>query len=194
MKKICMFSIVVIVLYTSCSSNLSREKALTQIRQSYNGPHVEYEIIQPQRTINDGNESDGYKRLEKQGLIQLIPQKTYTNFWGITEIEYAVQVTPTGLTYSIPESSWTQEMQNRTGGGTYTIVKVCAIDVGEITGIQQDEHQAKVQYTLKVVDETPFIDVFYTRKNGYFGTYNVKQSKSFNQVATFSKYDDGWRL
>ncbi len=62
------------------------------------------------------------------------------------------------------------------------IVKTCEITFGEITGIQMQEQVklAEVNYTLKRINFTPF--------------GNEGSQETENRTASFTLFDDGWRM
>ena len=63
-------------------------------------------------------------------------------------------------------------------------VKVATIEFGEVTGIveRKELNIAEVNYTTKRVNITPFGKA-----------YNINE-ETFNRSASFTKYDDGWRI
>ena len=100
-----------------------------------------------------------------------------------TAIGKAVSLTEKGKKYLLEED-----------GGSF-VMKLCDITFGEITGMVIDENNknAKVEYTLKNENITPLGDIY--KSSGLRGLINViNQTESKKYTANFIKYDDGWRM
>ncbi len=188
---ICLFSIISMAFFSSCgnSNNLSREKAKDLIIATHNLPSYKTEGIHLKIKANcsvmdqNGNiiedefcasNKKNYELLRDKGLITYSESTTekdgtYLNILLTPEAEkYLVETKKDTGQYSSPLND------------AY-IVKTLMFEFGEITGIKMNEQQktADVDFTIKRTG-SPF-------------AYD-KETKLINEHATFSLYDDGWRI
>jgi hypothetical protein len=195
MKKLAYIISIIIFVVTSCSKPLTREDALTKLKNSTNYPVIKtYECIKSYIKDMDtqgrgvsiviGEDENKEKekilrQFENNGLLQLIetPQFSESNnfllgttirTWTLVE----VRLTDSGRKYLTNEDS-----------KVYTL-KLWETDVNEITGIREmeDKKTAVVDYTLTNKSITPFGEIF------------SDKNQTVNQTAYFVIYDDGWRI
>jgi hypothetical protein len=174
----------------SCSNDLSRDEAMNQLNQKVDKNEINtkcvFNIIKSWRSdyrssgfctvsiMNPPNARD-IKMLNsfiENGLITLKQEPVYRDCsqWTLNSIELTEQ----GAQYLVNESE-----------SKYSILSA-EFQIDEITGIIQDDEMghAIVEYELKSANKTPFADY---RDSNCFET-----DKTYK--ATFSKYDDGWRI
>jgi hypothetical protein len=219
MKKL--LSIVMIIpLLFGCSNSLTREKAEKLIMKKYNLPFDETRAINislqtsdefkslSSDTHNTPSKQGEMINLEKEGLItytiERISSYTQKEWYDPNSGRYGEWMEPQGNMYG---ESFIKAMFNKgykisyiikdtyqhTGklteeGRKYlvseNIFKVARKEFGEITGIveRKELNISEVQYTERIKDITPFGKVL--------GLYE----ETINKTATFTKYDDGWRI
>jgi hypothetical protein len=186
--------ILICLLVSSCSNDLTRSKAEEIIRSKvtlpkngkveelylYWGGHCFMRYVQgpcgpdamPSPT---GAVTESVKALESSGLVTI----TYE---GDTS---RIALTEKGQQYAV--GATINEPGNDGNGRTTPLSKVMVVkttvDLGAITGITQDEglKTARVEYTV-IVKPTPF------------GIACGLAPTTVNETVSFKKYDDGWRI
>ncbi|HAZ00598.1 MAG: hypothetical protein A2W90_04920 [Bacteroidetes bacterium GWF2_42_66] len=195
MKKLFLLFVIIIPMVSSCQEHLSREYAKKVIieRRNYPIPYT-YEITKS--FIKDMQSSgrgvsivlgeDEFKekeqviyQFESAGLIQLkkTPKREESTAFLLgtnvrTWTQVNVSLTEAGRKYLVEENE-----------GLY-VVRLWEIDLKEITGIQEFTEQkiASVDYTIFNKNITPF------------GTIFSDKNDIDRKSASFSLYDDGWRI
>ena len=175
------------IFFFSCGKDLSRGQAEEAIVQKLNLPQSEttqFDVLFVEGDIPwnlthiSKQEENMLNNLSNKGLVTIQKIPHITNIPG-----------PFGG--SIGSQSWrTIKVELTNEGKQYLVrqnkdqytVKICDITFGEVTGIQTQEQfkVAEVQYTLKRENPTPF-------------AIEISQNP-INRTATFSLYDDGWRV
>lgn len=187
--------VVIITSVVSCHKKLSRPEAEIQIKQKLQLPkdefkEIELKELQSQVAVftddrtgskneqiqNSHDKSALFFDLEREGLINIRIAKTAlfdVNLWYMYEKRQDYQ------TFFI--GSFTDKAKPYVQGNS---VKVSSIIFGEITGIieRNESNSSEVHYTTKRTSLTPFAV--------FFGI----NEQVFNYSATFSRYDDGWRM
>ena len=180
--------LVFAITVTSCSKDLSRDKAKKLIVKNKDLPQTETTNIEKKYYISQYGDRgafgmqkiglvtnpnySGHKRmlddLASEGLIKVEETKESSN--GVHYTWASVALTKKGKKFLMSESDSQYE------------VKVSEIVFGEITGIQTSKQfkVAEVDYTLERKKITPF--------------GNASQSTTLNRHQNFSLYDDGWRI
>lgn len=194
MKKI-LYPIIILLLATSCG-NLIRGKAKEEIIKNQQLPQSENAELPKKYRIFDeltqylnvpGFEyysvyETKLKALESMGYIILKEEQYMYDAGGIVGswlIKYMnVELTDKGKKDLISD--------NENG---YTI-KFCDLDFGEVTGMVENKafNLTEVNYTTVRTNVSEFGKGVKELKGGSITTM------SFNHVARFSKYDDGWRI
>ena len=190
MKKL-PFLLVSIILLSSCSNNLSRQKAAELISRQQKLPVTQTIVLgsyfkrawsDPASGAfgisaaclvsgGDKNYSDvaqSLAELQSKGLISIGERKDHN---GECNYLYATtKLTDEGKKYLVKES-----------GGVHEL-KAYDLAFGEVTGIQINEQlkTAEADYTIRVTNITPF------------GS-NISTAP-INRKATFALFDDGWRI
>ncbi len=180
---------------TSCHQALSRAEAEKQIKQKLQLPQDEFKEIelkqlQTQTAVYTNNQTGAkyeqidsnhdksvlFYDLEREGLINIRIGKTalFDSPYG-----YMYEKRQDYQTFFI--ATFTDKAQPYVQGNS---VKVSTIEFGEITGIveRKEFNAAEVQYTTKRTSLTPFAIFFRVNE------------EVFNHSASFTKYDDGWRI
>ncbi|MCX6231139.1 MAG: hypothetical protein NTZ33_06305 [Bacteroidetes bacterium] len=169
-------------LLSSCSKDLSRDKAKQMIIQKYNFPLL--------KTIN----IDARHRYEYFGGSEMVQLNNFVSLGLVTQKKVNEYIPSVGAAWDFIDVSLTEEgkkyfvneIQDNSDDlyGRKYVVKAYEIDFDEITGIeiQEQSKKARVLYTLKKVNVTPF------------GNLNEKSSTELNQVESFTLFDDGWRI
>jgi hypothetical protein len=172
----CNIQSFVLIIFTislfSCSGNLSRSTAEKQIREKLHIPGPELE------KINLGLENEHftveiYTKLESEGLM--LCNKFAFGVGNIHDSE----LTEKGKEYAVGSIQ-----HDNLWGNDYIQVRIADLDFGEITGIVEHKGSniSEVKFTLVRKNITPFGKAFNLSK-GYIAS-----------TATFTKYDDGWRI
>ncbi len=180
--------VFMVLSFTACKKELSREEAQVAIIQKNNLPSYETTEFIKKYYVNQYDESGSWlpavglwagerydahetelENLQAQGVITLQDDEKHEDN-GLVWVFKRVVLTNAGRKYFINEDE------------SKYIVKTCDIDFGEITGIQTNEQfkSARVDYTLIRKNISPFAK-------------RISQSP-INKQAMFSLYDDGWRL
>ena len=178
--------LVLVVVVSACSgNNLSRQKAAELISRQLGLPAAQTIVIGtyikkswsdpswlPAVCLVTGERySDVQGRLaewESRGLITIAESRQHQGecnyLWATTSL------TDEGKKYLVKESGGALE------------VRVYDLGFGEVTGIQINEQfkAAEADYTLRVINITPFAGNVSTEPRG--------------GKATFSLFDDGWRI
>lgn len=173
--------------FFACSKDLSRGKAEELISQKLNLPQPE--TMQFDILYVEGDIPWNLTHISKQEENML----NYFSNNGLITIQKIPHVTdfPGPMGGVLFKQNWkTIKAELTNEGRKYLvgqnkekyIVKICELSFGEVTGIQTNEQYkiAEVSYTLKRGNMTPF-------------AINVSQNP-INRTATFSLYDDGWRI
>lgn len=186
MFRLTLIVIIAPIMY-GCSKNLSRGQAEDIIIKHLNLPQSEtaqFDVLYVEGDIPwnltriSKEEENMLNSFSNKGLVNIkkIPHNTdipgpmggviATQHWTTIKAE----LTNEGRKYLVQENK-----------DKYT-VKTCEITFGEVTGIQIQEQfkVAEVNYTLKREKITPF-------------GINISQNP-INCTATFSLFDDGWRI
>jgi len=209
MIKLCSIGIIVLFMF-GCSKELSRDESKKLIIQKYNFPYDETrEINLFQQTSTEFKSTSGdahnippkqgvMLNLEQAGLITYNIERTSFNtrevWWdgplGFSAPNETVRNAHRQKGYR--QEFITKETYNHIGnltekGRQYLAaggVKVAKIEFGEITGIveRKEFNIAEVNFTERRQDITPF------------GRALNIYEETFNRSATFTRYDDGWRI
>lgn len=170
MKKL--FAITIAVLSCiGCSTNeLTRDKATETLKEDFPKPY-EFKLY---RSIPEQAKLAFDSDLEEQGLI-IVERVQRAVDVGKPLIHFTDKAKPYLLKTS--EEDLKRDIQ---------IVKIADEEFGEVTGIKRDATGtvATVEYTTHLKNLTPFANLM-PRK--------IKKTTATN-TATFSLYDDGWRL
>jgi len=182
--------------FIGCSSALSRSDAAEQLRQALQLPHGEFQTFRfrEQKAVvayvdpKPGMDGSRYyldnktfpksgllSSLEREGLISIAEERVEVN----RRLDYG-----TRKRYDYEEYYVATLTDKGRAFGEGERIKVATIDFGSITGIVErpESHTAKVQYTLTRNNITPF------------GRAVNMTEETFTQTATFTKFDDGWRI
>lgn len=179
MKKLFYLS-VILFLATSCGK-LSRSKAKEEIIKVYNLPKDEIKLF----TVRDGTPSNHiteknfkYKELQDEGLLTYYYEDGF-GYWGTLK----ATLTEKGKQFASYEKNKVDAFNF--GDADNVNLIVAKLEFGEITGIQEIKqlNSALVSYTLLRKDITPFGKI----------AFNLKE-ETIPYTATFTKYDDGWRI
>lgn len=164
-----LLAISCILLFSCGSKELSRGKAEELIKEKFNIPGNEV------KDVNLGYENEvstmqTYDKLANEGLMRCNHYLLVIN---------SSELTDEGKKYVIGSTK-----HDNVNGNDFIQVKVADLDFGEITGIveQKEFNTAEVNYTLIRKNLTPFSAAF-----------NINEG-TINKSATFTKYDDGWRI
>lgn len=178
-----------------CSNRkLTNEKALNAIvrEEQYPKP-VSYEFNSKYlkdfhktgrgATYNKGPKFDDVKNLmlyyEKNGLVT-IKEETKSE----TSTSFLIGTTTRTWTYAVIRltEKGNKYLMRKTDNGY--VVKIWDNDISQITGIQifKEANSASVEYSVSHVNITPFGEVF------------KDKNSIINRTATFSLYEDGWRI
>ncbi len=180
MKKLFYLS-VILFLATSCGK-LSRSKAKEEIIKKYNLPKDEIKAF----TIIDGTmykdltEKDfKFKELQDEGLLTYYYEGG-TGFFGTLK----ATLTEKGKQFVSLEKYKVGALDAFAAVDKINI-NVAKLEFGEITGIQEIKqlNSAQVSYTMLRKDITPFGKIAFKLTE-----------ESIPCTATFTKYDDGWRI
>lgn len=189
--KVLLLSLLVGLSLVACRNNLSRSKAEELIVKAYNLPQPET-LTLDKSYINDsrGDQSGpfgigqvclmigGNKYSDKKEMLNELESKHLITIKESTTREGACTylwkdavLTDEGKKYLLSETE-----------GQY-VVRVCEIAFNEVTGIQTlgDNKVAVADFTLKRINITPF-------------GKNISQRPFSAPQATFSLFDDGWRI
>jgi hypothetical protein len=171
----------------SCSSGeLSRSKAEELIRQKFQYPQ-DTKFVKCYTLKGYGKGAQYADRLQAYQLqleqLQSAGLLTYYTEDSRTDpscVDFVTKFTAKATQYLVGSPGRDDE----NGSNQSVYVKVGFLDFGEITGIvtQPGLNVAQVNYTEKVTNMTPFGIAL-----------NIPQ-QTFNRKATFTKYDDGWRI
>jgi hypothetical protein len=198
MKNLTSFSFSLIIMscisFTSCSDNLTREKAEKLILTKYNLPK------QVTEELGYGNLNySAYPNLSLEDYLVKHNLITFEFIGNSRDMffeyrQYKLELTAEGKKYLLSTTS------NRAGEPIY-LVKVTEKVFGEITGIREIENQkiAEVDFTLKYENTTPFGEAYSLKaealersRTAYLPYY--KNGEVFKETITMVKYDDGWRI
>ena len=199
-----------------CSKKLSRDEAEKAIKQTKNLPKneiqefsftqtalIRYDVpykkvltdmssksydVNYQASIDAGvtpqiQKIQLFEILEKEGLVDYtteIKDINYGSPYGLGGRDYYI---------SIPVEATVYHNAMPTEKGKKFIIDnhviVATEEFGEITGIveRKEFNNAEVNYTVKRINITPFGKLI----------FNLNE-ETFNRTATFTKYDDGWRI
>ena len=187
--------VIIIISAISCQKKLTRPEAEIQIKQKLQLPRDEYKEIELKELQSQvavftdtrtGNKNEQIQTnhdksalffdLEREGLINIRIGKTAlfdVNLWYMYEKRQDYQTFYIG--------SFTDQAKPYVNGNS---VKVSSMVFGEVTGIieRKENNSAEVQFTTKRTSLTPFAIFFRINE------------QVFNHSATFTKYDDGWRM
>lgn len=176
-----------LIFFSSCSNNLSKDKAENLIIKKYSLPQTKTTTIKKSYYIKNRSEGTGlvpvgifsggsdytysnYEQLLKgyqaNGLISINERKTYNN--GISWFWADVSLTDKGKKYFISETK------------NEYVLKTYEISFGEIRDIQTQGKVATVNYTLKNINYSLFA--------------TDSTNATINRTETFSLYDDGWKI
>lgn len=178
MKKL-LYPIIILLLATSCGK-LSRAKAKEEIIKKYNLPKEET------KAFSLSVESDiekrvklNFKELQDEGILTY-----YNDGSGFYGGMLQATLTEKGKQLVVSEN-YVPAFNEILPGGNNISVKVAKLEFGEITGIQEikEINAVRVIYTLVRKDITPF---------GKIAFNLIEEPVSYE--ATFTKYDDGWRI
>jgi len=181
MKKIFWLFISLVVVISSCSDELTRDKARKMIMEKYHYPKP---VIGSLSIHADGNRVDGavaeLYEAEKLGLANY--KILHPNQFFYREVRG--YLTKKGKKYLLDAKD------------NYVKVRRATLRFNEITGIRFNDakNQATVEYTVNITDITPFgkISMWDGGCNDY-KDFKCKE-KTVNETANFVKYDDGWRI
>jgi hypothetical protein len=154
-----------------CSTNeLTRDKAADILKKDFPKPYEFklYTSVPEQAKLAFDSE------LEEQGLITVVRVQEVADI-GKPFIHFTEKAQPYLLETS--EEDIRRNIQ---------IVKIADVEFGEVTGVKSDASgkTAIVEFTTELTNLTPFAGLM-PRK--------IKKTTA-NNTATFSLYDDGWRL
>jgi hypothetical protein len=169
----------------SCSSNeLSRAKAEQLIKEKVQYPK-DLQFVKCYTVKGYGNGpqyaekmqlyKEQLEKLQSEGLITFHSDNSHPEY-----TDFIVDFTDKGKQYL----AGTPGRDDENGNNQSVFVKVGFLDFDKITGIvaRPGFNITEVNYTEKVKDITPFGKVF-----------NIPQ-EIFSRQATFTKFDDGWRI
>lgn len=178
-------SVILLVLFSSCSSKLERDKAKEMIISKNQFPKVITDQLQyGERMSNTSVQGWGIFELEnelvKKNVISFDFVRNEKDFLFSYSV-YDCQLTLEGEKYKVNEKTNNE-------GKTFYILKLAEENFGDITGIKQseDNKSATVEYTTVINNVTPFGEVM--------GKQKFTNGKVNNHSVIFSKYDDGWRI
>lgn len=169
-----LFSSIFIV---SCGGNkLSRDMAEQLIKTNGHYPRDKHGEIRITVTVDDSRLPfflDSFNRLKNAGLIEY---QIGPSYFG------SAHKTITG-TFTDEGSKYVVGIVDKSKGTEVIRVKTGFVEFGEVTGIVERTalNIAEVTYTEKTV-VTPF------------GKFFKANEETVSRVATFTKYDDGWRI
>jgi hypothetical protein len=195
MKRLVFCLLIILVAGTSCRNPLTRDLALSKLKESPGYPVMKsYKILKSYTKDMDtqgrgvsfiiGEDDNKEKetilrQFESEGLLHLTETPQYsesnsflfgttTRTWTLVEIK----LTDSGRKYLISEDNICYS------------VKIWETGIHEVTGIleAEDRRTAQVEYTLSNQDITPFGECF------------SDKTQVINKTAFFAKYDDGWRI
>jgi hypothetical protein len=171
-----------------CSNNsaLTRSKAEQVIKGQIKYPKDILGVCATKRAAGNAPQYAAYvagyrayfEQLQAQGLLRYTTG-TATQGPNDTLTTFTATLTDKGQSFVVGPA----ENVDRNAYSQFLTVKTGQLEFGEITGIveRKESSTAEVHYTEKVV-ETPFGTALGVAKGPYVRT------------ATFTKYDDGWRL
>ena len=178
--KIVLLSIIVLFFLGCGSDKLTRGKAEKLIRAAYQFPYDEIKPFEIEyRHLGYDIRSSTMEGLRKEGLL---------TFTEISAMGFSVigELTESGKQYAITDKySPTNEFGEKDHYRKQINVRLAKLDFGEITGIveSKESNSAIVNYTVIRKGITPFGRITNDLKEGVV-----------NASASFTKYDDGWRL
>jgi hypothetical protein len=136
---------------------------------------VKFNVIEPPEILN---------LLQKEGFVKLKEeQMRYAPMFVRT---YSVHLTEKGEPY---RQKSTKDAH---------VVRMCVLEVEEVTGIQQnaDKTRAEVHYTVKSTNFSPFAAL--QPKGPCFRLFSDKKATLekavFSDIAKLALFDDGWRV
>ncbi len=196
--------VIIIPFLFGCSKKLSREEAEKQIKQKIQMPQNEYREfsnIEPKAytkwTEYDLNYDCGWGKYTVPKTIDVVNNYLKSNLLETLEKENCITIEILrsepkeiyGIMYGRREFSntesykavFTNKAKPYVDGN---LVKVSTLEFGEITGIIErgELNIAEVNYTVKRDNITPF------------GLAYKINPEILNRSATFTKFDDGWRI
>ncbi len=182
------FNLIISFFIFSCNnSELSRSTAEKLIKEKIQYPK-DLEFVKFYTVKGIGNDfqyaekmqlyREQLEKFQSEGLITFHTNSIVREGTSVTD--FIVDFTSNGKQYLVGSPG----IDNENGYNQSVYVKVGFLDFGEITGIvtRPGVNITEVNYTEKVKDITPFGKVFNT------------QQETFNRQATFTKFDDGWRI
>ena len=194
---------IIISLMLGCSKQLTRDEAEKQIKQKFQLPHpelkdfplsmdaglaIEWSCPAQKQNWIDGHIQDKLPyllELENEGLIKYIIDKTAVETYKEYNLKYYPrQDEMNGTRYHYYHTISYTDNGKQYASNNGSSVRVATIEFGEITGIveRKEMNLAEVNYTERRKDITPFGKAL-----------NVNE-ETFNKTATFTKYDNGWRI
>lgn len=192
--------------FYSCNKELTREKAKELIKRDIPFPIQQEREIKKKYENNIKYEWETFKwgslisELDKWEAENL-KREGYINFDVKINIKEKYQEKTAGMgkvymgTFIRNKDIVTFTITNKgkpylvKEGTDKYILKVCDIEMGEITGIKMEgESKATVYFTIKPINITPFGSVKTYKEKPYTDKYIT------NHAAVFELYDDGWRI
>jgi hypothetical protein len=203
LKRLVIFAIVVLPsgLLVGCSNNLGRAEAERAIKKAITRVPAPKELLINTGLVSgyclDGGgdnynptDSSDYKALAKLGMVTITP---VAHAWQV-EFTEAGKRAVQGKAYAHTQKPYCDEWQSN--------LPIAIFDGIEVTGIRQEGIHAKAEVAVKW-KLTPLGLAIKTLPKEYqdvgvgpefLNTAGGKSEFSQKDVATFDKYDDGWRL
>lgn len=181
MKNICLL-IIITLFISSCSNNLSRSDAKSQIISELKYPQDDLmRLLIEDRTIHTNSTINQWQKFKNRQLLtyQRFGQKSNGYFGKVTIGGNGVraELTPKGNRYVVSEPK-------TSGYEKFVMVKKAKLEFVEITRIQifEEMNIAEVNYKIKRTNISPF------------GKAMGIKEETIDKKATFNKFDDGWRI
>jgi len=178
------------IIFSSCSSKLSRSKAKDLIIKEYGFPkpataNLHYGIL-----INGDYQVE--KFLADKGLLTRTEMGTTEVMGGMMNAaKIEVKLTPAGEKYKLGAG---QDQYDSNSPVYY--MKCADMTFVDITGIQEEsETSATVSYTWRYENATPFGEAFSLENKQNQNGLPIYTDGGLNTAqVSFKKFDDGWRI
>lgn len=176
MRKITFLLCIGLLMLSSCSDELTRDKAENILTETFNYPYAEFHQFNVEKNRLQATTPAHVNELAEMGLVDRVP---YTSKYGHNYYQSA---------YSEKAKQYLKPNTTLTTSGYLTgDFAVGTVNIKEVTGIQfnEDKTKATVEYSTYRDNFTPFSNR---------SSYDEWRSEIKNESVEFSLYDDGWRV
>lgn len=190
MKKITFFICIGLLILSSCSDELTRDKAEKILTETFNYPYVEFHQFGVQERKSQVGLLSIENELADLGLVdRVIVDRVYVPGHGWSPF-LEQSFSNEAMKYIKLNTSLDKEIKSLRGRSERYLTGYFAVGtkyIKEVTGIQfnEDKTKATVEYSTYRVNFTPFSNI---------PSYDRWRNEPENESIEFYLYDDGWRV